>query len=82
MKIVYFAALRREIGVGEEDVSPPADIASVAHLLDWLKSRSPAHAKALSARRLMAAVNQDYAGLDARVSADDEVAFFPPVTGG
>jgi sulfur-carrier protein len=82
VKIIYFAALRREIGVGEEDVSPPADIATLAQLLDWLKSRSPAHAKALSARRLMAAVNQDYAGLEAAVSADDEVAFFPPVTGG
>ena len=82
MKIVYFAALRREIGVGEETVSPPPDISTVAHLLDWLKGRSPAHAKALSARRLMAAVNQDYAGLGAAVSADDEVAFFPPVTGG
>jgi len=82
MKIVYFAALRREIGVGEEDVSPPPDISTVAQLLDWLKGRSPAHAKALSARRLMAAINQDYAGLGAAVSADDEVAFFPPVTGG
>lgn len=82
MKIVYFAALRREIGIGEETVSPPAAVATVAQLLDWLKSRSPAHAKALSAPRLMAAVNQDYSGLDAAVSAGDEVAFFPPVTGG
>jgi molybdopterin converting factor subunit 1 len=82
MKIVYFAGLRREIGLGEESVSPPADIATVAQLLDWLKGRSPNHAKALSAPRLMAAVNQDHAGLDAPVAANDEVAFFPPVTGG
>jgi molybdopterin synthase sulfur carrier subunit len=82
MKIVYFAALRREIGMGEESVSPPPAVTTVAGLLDWLKSRSPAHAKALSAPRLMAAVNHDYAGLDAVVSAGDEVAFFPPVTGG
>ena len=82
MKVVYFAALRREIGIGEESVSLPAGVTTVAGLLDWLKGRSPAHAKALSAPRLMAAVNQDYAGLDAAVSAGDEVAFFPPVTGG
>lgn len=82
MKIIYFAALRREIGVGEESVDPPATVATVAQLQDWLKSRSPAHAKALSARRLMSAVNQDYAGPDTSVAPGDEIAFFPPVTGG
>ena len=82
MKIVYFAALRREIGIGEEDVTPPAGIATVAQLKEWLAGRSPAHAKALCAPRLMAAVNQDYAGMDSPVAAEDEVAFFPPVTGG
>jgi molybdopterin converting factor subunit 1 len=82
MKIVYFAGLRREIGVGEESVSPPPETATVAQLLDWLKTRSPSHAKALSAPRLMVAVNQDYAGLESGVRAGDEIAFFPPVTGG
>ena len=82
MKIIYFAALRREIGVGEETVEPPAEVTTVAHLLDWLKSRSPAHAHALSAARLMCAVNQDYAGPDAAIRPGDEIAFFPPVTGG
>ncbi len=82
MKIVYFAALRREIGIGEETVAPPDGIGTVAQLLDWLKTRSPNHAKALSAPRLMVAINQDYAGLDASISAGDEIAFFPPVTGG
>ena len=82
MKIVYFAALRREIGVGEETVAPPAGITTVAQLRDWLKSRSPAHAKALAAPRLMVAVNQDYAGMGSPVAAPDEIAFFPPVTGG
>jgi molybdopterin synthase sulfur carrier subunit len=82
VKIIYFAALRREIGIGEESLAPPDSIATVAQLLNWLKDRSPAHAKALSAPRLMAAINQDYAGLDSAISAGDEVAFFPPVTGG
>jgi len=82
MKIVYFAALRREIGVGEEIVEPPASVAAVAPLLDWLKQRSPAHARALAAPRLMVAINQDYAGMDSPVASTDEVAFFPPVTGG
>ena len=82
MKIIYFAALRREIGVGEETVELPAAVTTVAQLKRWLEGRSPAHARALSAPRLMAAVNQDYAGMDGPVAAGDEVAFFPPVTGG
>jgi len=82
VKIVYFAALRREIGVGEETVAPPATVTTVAALREWLQSRSPAHAKALAAPRLMTAVNQDYAGMDSSLCAEDEVAFFPPVTGG
>lgn len=82
MKIVYFAALRREIGIGEESVTPPAGISTIAQLLDWLRQRSPAHERALAAPRLMAAVNQDYAGLDTEIGAGDEIAFFPPVTGG
>ncbi|MDR3438466.1 molybdopterin converting factor subunit 1 [Telmatospirillum sp.] len=83
MKILYFAWLRSRIGTGEEDVSPPSDVDTVGKLIDWLKSRSPAHAEALSkASVIRAAVNQDYAGLDHAVSSSDEVAFFPPVTGG
>jgi molybdopterin synthase sulfur carrier subunit len=82
VKIVYFATLRREIGIGEEIVDPPASIAAVAPLLDWLKQRSPAHARALAAPRLMVAINQDYAGMDSAIGPSDEVAFFPPVTGG
>jgi molybdopterin synthase sulfur carrier subunit len=83
MKIVYFASLRQRIGCGEETVDPPAGIDRVAGLVDWLKSRSPAHKGALEGcPRLMVAINQDYADLDAPVAANDEVAFFPPVTGG
>ncbi len=83
MKILYFAWLRSRIGLGEEELSPPREIATVGQLVDWLKTRSPAHAEAFAQSALIrAAVNQDYAGLDQAVAANDEVAFFPPVTGG
>ncbi len=83
MKILYFAWLRSKIGIGEETLAPPPDIATVGQLVDWLKTRSPAHAEAFAQSALIrAAVNQDYAGLDQAVAAGDEVAFFPPVTGG
>lgn len=83
MRVLYFAGLRQRIGVGEEDVAPPADVRDVAGLIAWLRAQSPAHEAAFAGTsRVRAAVNQDFAQLDAPVAAGDEVAFFPPVTGG
>jgi sulfur-carrier protein len=55
----------------------------VAELVDWLRSRGPGYAEAFrDTRAIRCAVNQDYVDPDQPVSAGDEVAFFPPVTGG
>jgi len=52
-------------------------------LMDWLAERSPGHAEAFAnLEAVRCAVNQEYAKPDAAVGRDDEVAFFPPVTGG
>jgi len=83
MKVLYFAWLRQRTGVGEETVSPPASVRTVAQLVEWLRGRGPGHAEArndLSSIRV--AVNQEFATLDAAVSEGDEVALFPPMTGG
>ena len=83
MKVLYFAWLRTKTGLAEEAVSPPADVLTVGALIEWLKSRGPGHAAALADLNVVRfAVNQEYATLDAAVAADDEVALFPPVTGG
>jgi molybdopterin converting factor subunit 1 len=83
MKVLYFAWLRQKIGVAEEEVSPPGSVRDVAGLIDFLAMRSPGHAAAFADRTVVrCAVNQDFAGLDAPVRPGDEVAFFPPVTGG
>lgn len=83
MKLLYFAWLRTRIGTGEEDLTPPPQVATVAQLVEWLKMRGPGYADAFANPALVrAAVNQDYAPFDAPVAATDEVAFFPPVTGG
>ncbi len=83
MKVVYFASLRRLVGVSEEQVSLPPGVDRVDRLIDWLKSQSPRHRAALdSGGRLMVAVNQDYADGLRLISDSDEVALFPPVTGG
>lgn len=83
MKIVYFASLRRQLGIAEENVVPPAEIITVEQLIAWLAERSTLHRQVLTAQaRLMVAINQDYASMDSHIGAGDEVAFFPPVTGG
>lgn len=83
MKVLYFAWLRAKAGMGEEDVAPPAHVAHVGALVDWLKGRSAGLADAFADMTLIrVAVNQDYVGLDHPIKAGDEIAFFPPVTGG
>ncbi len=83
MKVLYFASLRQQVGVGAEDVAPPAEVETVGQLIAWLKSRSPRHAEAFAdLAGVRCAVNQDYARPEDAVRPGDEVAFFPPVTGG
>lgn len=83
MKILYFAWVREAVGCDEETVALPAEIDTVGALLDWLADRSPAHAAALADRdRIRVAVNEDFARPDRPVTDRDEVAIFPPLTGG
>lgn len=81
--VLYFAWLRERVGVGAEEVTPPPGIDTVAALVAWLGERSPRHRAAFAEGSLVrCAVNQDFAGPGAAVAPGDEVAFFPPVTGG
>ncbi len=83
MRMVYFAWVRERIGVGEEEVSPPATVETIAGLVDWLAQRSDGHANAFADRsRLRAARDQDFVGMDTPIAGAREIALFPPVTGG
>ena len=83
MKLLYFAWLRAKIGKAEESIEPPAGVDTVATLLDWLRGRGPGFAEALKDTRIVrVAVNQRYVAGDHPLKAGDEVALFPPVTGG
>lgn len=83
MQVLYFGWVKSRIGIGKEDLSPPAEVASVAELIDWLKARGGGYANAFAdISALRVAVNQEIAPLDTTISDSDEVALFPPMTGG
>ncbi|HLI21743.1 MAG TPA: molybdopterin converting factor subunit 1 [Stellaceae bacterium] len=83
MKLLYFASLRQKIGTAEENLDPPGSVATVAQLVDWLKTRGANYADALNNPKIVrVAVNREYVPYDHRVTPGDEVALFPPVTGG
>lgn len=83
MKLLYLARLREALGRSEEQVVPPDSVRTVADLLAWLRERGGAFASELAeGRRYRVAVNQTVATLETAVAAGDEIAIFPPVTGG
>lgn len=83
MKILYFAWLRERIGVASEEFDLPDNIKDVNGLLQHLISRGAGYAYAFEEPSVIKiAVNQDFAKGTAVISNTDEVAFFPPVTGG
>lgn len=83
MKLLYFAWVRERTGVHEEDYDLPDGVVTVADLIEHLKGRGDGFARAFAdAGQIRAAVNQETAGPGDPVAQDDEVAFFPPMTGG
>ena len=83
LKILFFAGLREQLGTSGEEIELPADVSTVAALRSHLRSRGGAYEKAFADKALVRiAVNQDMVPPSARIKPGDEVAFFPPVTGG
>jgi molybdopterin synthase sulfur carrier subunit len=83
IRLVYLARLRDALGTGAESVDPPGDIGTVSALLAWLSRRGGAWTHELApGRAVRIAVNHDIARPDTPIRAGDEVALFPPVTGG
>ena len=82
VKILFFAGLREALGTGSESLALPAGIATVGGLRDHLAARGEPWSALATTKNLRVAVNQQMVGFDAAVKGGDEVAFFPPVTGG
>ena len=83
VRILYFAWVREKVGCAGEEIELPADVATVADLVGWLKSRSPQFGEAFARPELVrAALDKVHVKPAASVAGAREIAFFPPVTGG
>ncbi len=83
MKLRYFAWVRERIGLAEEDLSPPAAVATIGQLVAWLAQRGENYAYAFENPKVIrAAIDKSHVRADARIEGAGEIAFFPPMTGG
>ncbi len=83
VKVLFFASLREQLGTAGIDLELPAGVRTVGELRAHLRARGAAYEGALGEERaLRMAVNQDMVPASAPLRAGDEIAFFPPVTGG
>ena len=83
IKLFYFAKMREVLGIDREEIDVESDIKTLAELIAFLKLRGSqwqAIFDMSSSYRM--AVNQELAEASAKINANDEVAFFPPITGG
>ena len=81
--VLYFARLRESLGKASEQIALPPGVGDLESLRVVLRQRGGAWAEAMAdGRQVRAAVNQDMAHGDTPVRDGDEIAFFPPVTGG
>jgi sulfur-carrier protein len=83
MKLVYFAWVRERIGKTEEEIAPPAEVATVADLVAWLTRRGEEYAHAFENPKVIrAAIDRSHVRPEAAIAGAKEIAFFPPMTGG
>lgn len=83
LKLLYFARLREALGMASEEVALPTQVKNVSGLREWLRHRGDNWASELGpGKQVRVAVNQDMADQNTAIADGDEVAFFPPVTGG
>lgn len=81
--VLYFAWVRQRVGKGAESLPLPHGVNNVQSLMRYLQTLSDGHDAGLhQPDKIRVSVNQEFVTLDHPVSDGDEVAFFPPVTGG
>jgi|CXWL01.1.fsa_nt_gi molybdopterin synthase sulfur carrier subunit len=82
MKVLFFGSLREAAGVPELECAPPADVATLADLRDWLSARDPALGAAVRARGVRVVRDRAFAPFDTPIAGAREIAFVSPLSGG
>ena len=83
MIIKYFSWIKEHVGKSEEQIELPAHINNVNELINYLNELDKKYSLILEKKNLIKiAVNKTYSSFDTNISNNDEIAFFPPVTGG
>tara|TARA_B100000029_G_scaffold138029_1_gene132958 strand:+ start:12362 stop:12613 length:252 start_codon:yes stop_codon:yes gene_type:complete len=83
MKIIYFSWLKETIGKSQENVKPPSNIKNIKSLIEWLSKKSLKHKKIfLKSKNIRVSINQKIVNKNSKIKKNDEIAFFPPFTGG
>ena len=83
LKLVYFAWVRERVGKADEEISPPASVATVAELIGWLSGRGEEYAHAFENPKVIRiAIDRTHVRPETAIAGAKEIAFFPPMTGG
>jgi molybdopterin synthase sulfur carrier subunit len=82
MKVLFFGSLREQLGTGELNTTLPDGVKTIGQLLQSLQLQGDEWKMALGTGNVLFAVNQDMVDENTAISDSDEVALFPPVTGG
>ena len=83
MIVKYFSWIKEHIGKSEEVIDLPIDITTIKELIIYLENLNENYRLAFEKKNLIKiAINQSYSSLDDKIDNNDEIAFFPPVTGG
>ena len=83
IRILYFARFREKLNCESEELQPESGSMSVRMLVQQLGQRGETWSEVFdSGQRILVSINQEIVNFDAEIKDNDEVAFFPPITGG
>ena len=83
IKVLYFARIKEAVNYSTEEIDFPSEIVTITALKNWLAVRGDVWANLFDGKQIVrAAINHTLVDDLASIQANDEVAFFPPVTGG
>ena len=83
MQIKYFSWIKEHIGKSEEEINLPHNVSTIEELMFYLENLNDKYKRAFEKKDLIKiAINKSYCSIDDKINNTDEIAFFPPVTGG